>query len=125
MRPIRFWIVSPAGLGTSCLLSRLGVGNMPGPTDLRGARAAGLGAGWVGKWLWRRVRMAMLDAGGGMDVCECSMGGLGAIPWDLDWLKRRISEVLRAGRVSWAAVGVKEEGALTDEASVEVNWCCE
>ena len=77
---------------------------MPGPTDLRGARAAGFGGGWAVKWLWRRVRIDMLDVFGG--AAEGSGGALGGL--DLDWLKRRISELLRAGRVS-AVVDVKGE----------------
>jgi hypothetical protein len=43
------------------------VGNIPGPTLFRGGRAAGFGGACAGNWLWRRVRIAMFVAGGGMD----------------------------------------------------------
>jgi hypothetical protein len=46
----------------------------------------------------------MLEVFGG--AAEGSGGALGGL--DLDWLKRRISELLRAGRVS-AVVDVKGE----------------
>ena len=71
---------------------------MPGPTDLRGARAAGFGGGCTVNWLCRRVRIDMFEVGGG--IVDGSVGGWGGPPWPLDWLKRRISELLRAGRVS-------------------------
>jgi hypothetical protein len=75
------------------------VGNIPGPTLFRGGRAAGFGGACAGSWLWRRVRMAMFVAGGGMDgaseAVDAAMGFLA-----VDWLKRRMNELLRAGRES-------------------------
>ena len=57
-------MLSPANLD---IPSKLFVGNMPGPTLFRGARAAGFGGACAGNWLCRRVRMAMFVAGGGID----------------------------------------------------------
>lgn len=48
VRPMRVCELSLDSLGTSCRISMLGVGSMPGPTDLRGARAAGFGGAWAG-----------------------------------------------------------------------------
>lgn len=99
--------------------SNVPIGSTPGPTLLRGARAAGFcgalgscGTG-AGNWLWRLVRMAMfivcsepaaLSGGGGGAV----VGGGGG--WEgfvmpglrvLDWLKRRMKELLRSGCASF------------------------
>lgn len=54
----------------------------------------------------------MFEVGGGID--EGSAGALGGPGLGLDWLKRRMSEVLRAGRVS-AVVVAKGEGACCVE----------
>lgn len=57
-------------VATSWRVSKLCVGSVPGPTLLRGARAAACGGGWAEKWLCRRVRGAMAVAvvapGGGI-----------------------------------------------------------
>jgi hypothetical protein len=108
VRPMRACGLSLDSLGTSCRVSRLGVGSMPGPTDLRGARAAGFGGAWAGNWLCRRVRMDMLVAGGGME----GLSGGPETALFLDWLKRRSRDVLRAGRESAAGAG----GAFIDAA---------
>lgn len=101
-------------LGTSWRVSRdskLDV-TMPGPMDFRGARAAGFGGAWAGSWLWRRVRMDMFVAGGGTEV-DSGSGLLGATVFCfLDWLKRRMREVLRAGRASVPVPGVNASGPV-------------
>lgn len=93
--------MSPASLD---IPSKPCVGNMPGPTLFRGARAAGFGGACAGNWLCRRVRMAMFVAGGGIDAAslvvlpgatEAPLGFLA-----VDWLKRRMKELLRVGRDS-------------------------
>jgi hypothetical protein len=114
VRPMRPPGVSLYILGTSLLTLRVSrpVGNMPGPTDLRGARAAGFGGGCDGNWLWRRVRMGMVAGGGGID--EDSGGGLiaAALVCFADWLNRRIKDELRAGRVSVPVPGVNASGPI-------------
>ena len=73
-------------------------GIMPGPTDLRGALAAGFGGACAGNWLCRRVRTARLVAGGGIDEAskDAAWEDAGLLGF-WDWLKRRMSDVLRAG----------------------------
>lgn len=94
---------------------------MPGPTDLRGARAAGFGGGCAVKWLWRRVRMDMVELGGGIE--EDSVGAWGGARVGLDWLKRRRSEVLRAGRGSAVEeVNGAEVGAGMEESGGAGKW---
>lgn len=103
--------LSAASLDVSCRLSKLLVGMIPGPTLFRGARAAACGGAWAGNWLCRRVRMAMLEGGGGIDepsVAKVLLLPETVAPMDLrlfDWLKRRAKELLRAGRVSVGALG--------------------
>jgi hypothetical protein len=77
---------------------------MPGPTDLRGALAAGFGGACAENWLCRRVRTAKFVAGGGIDegfdteaLVEAGLLGFRV------WLKRRMRDVLRAGRESAGA----------------------
>jgi hypothetical protein len=78
----------------------------PGPMDFRGARAAGFGGGCEENWLCRRLRRDRLVAGGGTEaVAGCALEGFSAAGL-LDWLKRRMSVVLRAGRVSAPVPGV-------------------
>ena len=48
-RPIWGCVLSPVDLDIPSKL--FVVGSMPGPTLLRGARAAGLGGAWAGNWL--------------------------------------------------------------------------
>ena len=75
---------------------------------MRGARAAGLGGACAGNWLCLRVRIAMFVAGGGIDdvseltvLVEAVDAPLGFLL--VDWLKRRMKELLRAGRASGGA----------------------
>lgn len=99
VRPIGSCELSPCNLD---IPSELFVGSIPGPTLFRGGRAAGFWGAGAGNWLWRRVRIAMLEAGGGIvDASEAvdAMLGLRAV----DWLKRRMNELLRVGRESVAA----------------------
>lgn len=96
---------SPASLAISCRPSRLVVGIIPGPTLFRGARAAGFGGACAGNWLCRRVRMAMLVAGGGIEAASEATVDAEAVEAPLgfllvDWLKRRMKELLRVGRES-------------------------
>ena len=65
--PVEAGASPPPRPAMSCRLSNGAVGKVPGPTLLRGARAAGLGRAWAGNWLWRRERMAMLVGGGGIE----------------------------------------------------------
>ena len=88
------------------------IGKIPGPTLFRGARAVvfcGVGAG---NWLCRLVRMAMLVVGSTADVLSTgtagvAVGGLEGFVMPglrvLDWLKRRMNELLRAGYASVSA----------------------
>lgn len=85
--------------------STLFVGITPGPMLFRGARAAGFGGACAGNWLCRRVRMAMLAAGGGIDAASevTVLPDTVEAPLGIrvvDWLKRRMKELLRAGRAS-------------------------
>jgi hypothetical protein len=85
--------------------SKLFVGITPGPMLFRGARAAGFGGACVGNWLCRRDRMAMFVAGGGMDEASEVTVLADAVEAPLgfravDWLKRRMKELLRTGRAS-------------------------
>lgn len=99
--------------GISLRPSKVPIGSIPGPTLFR-ARAAGFGAAGSGNWLCLRVRMAMLVVGAGVAVLSVNTGGLAfgglegfVVPGlrVFDWLKRRMNELLRAGRVSpWPAV---------------------
>lgn len=109
--------------GSSARDSKVPIGSMPGPTLLRGARAAGLGGAGAGNWLWRLVRKAMLVVGAGIAVLSVKTGGPAAGDLEgfvvpglrvLDWLKRRMNELLRDGRVSvWAAAN----GCMFDTAA--------
>jgi hypothetical protein len=102
-RPMGSWEPSPWNFGKP---SDMFVGIMPGPTLFRGGRAAGFCGAGAGNWLWRRVRMAMPVAGGGMDVVSeaaAPMLGLRAV----DWLNRRMKELLRVGRASVVGAPVK------------------
>jgi hypothetical protein len=103
-RPSVGTLLSLASLFISCR-SKLFVGIIPGPTLLRGARAAGFGGACAGNWLCRRVRIAMFAGpGGGIDdasepdAVDAPLGFRA-----VDWLKRRMNELLRAGRVSAGA----------------------
>jgi hypothetical protein len=94
-------VLSLASLFSSCR-SKLFVGIIPGPTLFRGALPAGLGGAWAENWLCRRVRIAMfVGPGGGIeaisepDVVDAPLGFLA-----VDWLKRRMNELLRVGRES-------------------------
>lgn len=60
----------------------------------------------------------MFEVGGAID--EDSAGALGGPGFGLDWLKRRMSEALRAGRASTVLLA-KGEGACC----VEVEGCCD
>jgi hypothetical protein len=100
-------VLSPASLD---MPSKLFVGSIPGPTLFRGARAAGFGGACEENWLCRRVRMAMFVAGGGIDDASDAAVLVEAVDAPLgflvvDWLKRRMKELLRVGRES-AAGGV-------------------
>jgi len=102
--------LSPGILGAPSKLPF--VGSTPGPTLFRGARAAGFGTGGAGNWLCRRVRMAMFEAGGGMDDASEATVLLDAVDAPLgflavDWLKRRMKELLRVGRASEVGAAVK------------------
>jgi len=88
-------------------------GSMPGPTLLRGARAAGLGGACAGNWLCRRVRIAMFEGGGGMEGASAAKVLLEDVEAPLGcrvvgWLKRRTNELERAGRASAAGGAVKD-----------------
>jgi hypothetical protein len=85
--------------------SKLFVGIIPGPTLFRGARAAGFDGACAGNWLCRRVRIAMfVGPGGGIegvsepDAVDAPLGFRA-----VDWLKRRMNELLRVGRESVGA----------------------
>lgn len=103
-------VLSPPSLDIPSKL--FDVGRTPGPTLFRGARAAGFNGAWAGNWLWRRVRMAMFVAGGGMeevseavvlpDAVDAPLGFLA-----VDWLNRRMNELLRVGRASVAGAPEK------------------
>ena len=112
-RPSPFCSTLPvANRGMSFRPSKVPIGSIPGPTLFRGARAAGFGAAGAGNWLCRLVRIAMFVVGGGIDALSAGTGsleggGLFVMPGlrVFDWLKRRIKELLRDGRVSpWPAV---------------------
>ena len=111
-RRLLFWLSDGVRPSRPCILSFVNRGtswrtSMPGPTDFRGALAAGFGGACAGNWLCRRVRTATLVAGGGI-MEEASKGRAlvyGGLVGFWDWLKRRRSEVLRAGCAS-AGAGV-------------------
>lgn len=70
-----------------------------------------LGGAWGGNWLCRRVRIARLVVGGGMEESEVKVladavddAPLGCLL--VGWLKRRMKELLRAGRDSVVGVAV-------------------
>lgn len=87
--------------------SKMCVGIIPGPTLLRGGRAAGFGGACEENWLWRRVRMDMLLGGWGIEGVLAPDAGMPPLAFlAADWLKRRAKELLRAGRV-WPGVPVK------------------
>lgn len=75
-RPSPFCSAVPlANRGISLLRpSKEPIGNIPGPTLFRGARAAGFGGAGAGNWLWRLVRMAMFVVGGGIAVLSVNTG---------------------------------------------------
>lgn len=129
-RPRPFCSMLPlANRGISLRPSKEPIGNIPGPTLFRGARAAGFGGAGAGNWLCRLVRMAMLVVGGGMDVLSANVGlpdagGLeGFVVPGLrvfDWVKRRMNELLRDGRVSpWLVV----KGCIFEVVVVVVLGC--
>jgi hypothetical protein len=102
VRPIGSCELSPCNLD---IPSELFVGSIPGPTLFRGARAAGFCGAGAGNWLWRRVRIAMFEAGGGIvDASEAVDAMLGFLA--VDWLNRRMNELLRVGLESVAALPV-------------------
>jgi hypothetical protein len=103
-RPSVGTVLSLASLFISCR-SKLFVGIIPGPTLFRGARAAGFGGAWAGNWLCRRVRIAMVvGPGGGIeDVSEPEAVDAPLGFRAVDWLKRRMNELLRVGRESVGA----------------------
>lgn len=64
--------------------------------------------------------MDILVVGGGIEDASCG-GSVDAVLFR-DWLKRRINEVLRAGREA-VAVAVKFEGAWADDARPDcLSW---
>jgi hypothetical protein len=101
-RPNKGCVLSPPTRGVP---SKLFVGITPGPMLFRGARAAGFGGACAGNWLCRRDRMAMFVAGGGIDEASEVTVLPDAVEAPLgfravDWLKRRMKELLRVGRAS-------------------------
>jgi hypothetical protein len=102
-RPMGICGLSPCNLD---IPSEELVGSIPGPMLFRGGRAAGFCGACAGNWLWRRVRMAMFVAGGGMDGAS-EAGGAPVGFLAVDWLKRRMKELLRAGRESVPVPPVK------------------
>lgn len=112
-RPIRDCVVSLGILPVSDRPSKLlEVGSMPGPTLFLGARAAGFGGACGGNWLCRRVRIDMLE----VELAVAAVGNMVEVSVPLEaveaplgflvpvWLKRRMKELLRAGRLSAGAV---------------------
>ena len=109
-RPSPFCSRLPLAIrGISLRPSKEPIGSIPGPTLFLGVRAAGFGGAGAGNWLCRLVLMATLVVGGGIVVLSLNPGLLdvgGLERFDVpglrvfDWLKWRMNELLREGRVS-------------------------